>query len=157
MQYKKTFWMNVVFTTLAILLAIAAFCLHVSEHGLEHLPVFIFGFSCIIAIPLTTAIALKQYNSVKLRLSAQALNCLVLMYVLYQLIYSTTGNLSMDKKVMQAVLFVYFFILVIPSLINLKALSKSPTLQKLLSNKVLFLVSLSVFLVIVYALVVSSF
>ena len=156
MNYKKTFWMNVVFSALAVSLAIVAFWLHISEHGFRHLPVFVFAYSCIIATPLLTAMALKQYNSVKLRFSAQALNCLVLMYVLYQLIYSTTGNLSMDKKAMQAVLFAYFFILVIPSLINLKALSKSPTLPKLLSNKLLILVSLSVFLVIVYALVVGS-
>jgi len=38
-----------------------------------------------------------------------------------------------------------------------KALSKSPTLPKILSNKLLFLASLSVFLVIVYALLAGSF
>ena len=43
MNHKKTYWMNVVITVLASLLAVASFKMHVSEHGYAHLPIFLIG------------------------------------------------------------------------------------------------------------------
>lgn len=121
MEYKKTYWMNVVITVFALLLAVASFNMHVAEHGYAHLPIFLIGYSCIIASPLLTAIALKKTEWKIVKWTAIALNvggALLFLHPLYS-VFTSTAYMRLAYIGDTALTVI---IILIPCLINLKAL-----------------------------------
>lgn len=77
-----------------------------------------------------TSVALIKMDIEKLNNVSKWMNILVLLILLIELIYSSTGNESMIKKMMHVELLFSVFILVLPCWWNLKVLKK----MKLISN-----------------------
>lgn len=122
MTYKKTFWMNVVFTALAILLAIAAFILHIGEHGFAHLPMFIFAYSCIIATPFVSALSFKWADCSKLKLLALFANYAAITLTLLKAVISIYKTPALLVNVEIIFMLIASSIILVPATINLKAL-----------------------------------
>ena len=122
MAYKKTFWMNVVFTVLAIFLAVVAFILHINEHGLAHLPIFIFAYSCIIATPFVTALSLKWTDYSKLKLLAWFANYAAILLTLLKAVIAIYKNPTLLVNVEIIFMLIASSIILLPATINLKAL-----------------------------------
>jgi hypothetical protein len=72
-------------------------------------------------VPITSAYALKT----KKNTLAKVLNVLQITLVVLDAIYVFTEPKTMLKKIMRAELLLYFFIYVIPSILNIRALAKN--------------------------------
>jgi len=124
MNFKKTFWMNLVLTVLWILFSALAFSLLPLEHGGKDLLVkgAIF-YSCLIAVPLVNTFSLKWSECAKLNVLARignwcAIGCTMIYYgivtfYLYPNIFSTFDIVVYP---------ITFLAFILPSLITLKAL-----------------------------------
>jgi hypothetical protein len=128
MNYKKTFWMNV----LLVLPFSVFFVLMMEGSGLEiftskltYTSIIGLNFLYILTIApillLATAYALNTNTNVTL---AKMLNVLQLLFVVVVATYAFTEPTTMSKKIMRMELIVYIFVFVLPSIINLRALAK---------------------------------
>ncbi len=128
MNYKKTFWMNV----LLVLPFSAFFVLMMQGSGLDiftskHTYTSLLGFDLLYILTIAplvliaSAYALKTNKKVTL---ANALNLLQLLFVVVVSVYAFTEPTTMSKKIMRIELIVYLFVFVLPSVINLRALAK---------------------------------
>ena len=129
MHYKKTFLMNVIFAVLAITLAITAFYFHIiEEHQYSRLPMFLIAYGAFIATPLVTAISLKKYENKWICYLAIGLNlagACIFLYPVYKWI-----NAVQYKGFYFQEMIAYLLIYLIPSLINLRALTKNKWIVK---------------------------
>lgn len=124
MIYKKTYWMNVVLTAFALLLAILSFDVHVTEHGYAHLPIFLVGYTCAVLTPLLSAIGLKKTEWKIVKWTAMALNvvgALLFLHPLYS-VFTSTPYIRLAYIAETVATLVLFST---PCLINLKALRKA--------------------------------
>lgn len=121
MAYKKTYWMNVVLTAFAALLAVLAYDTHVAEHGYAHLPIFIIGYSFAVLTPLLTAIGLKKTDWTIVKWTAIVLNVIAALLFIQPLyhVFTSTPYIRLIYIADAGGLLVLF---TTPSLINLKAL-----------------------------------
>jgi len=129
MQYKKTFVMNVIFAVLAIVLAITAFYFHIiEEHQYKHLPMFFIAYGAFIATPFITAISLRKYEKKWISYLATGLN-LVGICIFFYPFYKWLSNFEYRYLYVQDII-TYLFIYLIPSLINLRALTNNKWIVK---------------------------
>ena len=128
MIYKKTFWMNIVLST--IFSCLTVFFLYVNGLGVlveKNAYTSLFAFDILFFpvlsafTPIASAYVLKTDKHHKV---AKALNVLLLLYVVAIAVYAFTEPKSMGKNMLQVKFFGYILIYVIPSIINLRALSK---------------------------------
>jgi hypothetical protein len=129
MIYKKTFWMNV----LLLLPFLVFFVLMMEGSGLEiftskltYTSIIGLNFLYILTIApivlLASAYAFKTNKNFTL---AKVLNFLQLLFVVVVAIYAFIEPTTMSKKIMRMELIVYLFVLVLPSIINIKAIKAS--------------------------------
>lgn len=128
MKHKNTFWMNAI---LAVpFLWFTAFILY--GNGFELFTsklayttaLGLHGIYMLVLAPLVSiasAYTFKSNNHVAL---AKVLNVLQLIFVVLIGIYVFTEPSTMTKKIMRTEFFVYIFIYVIPSIINIRTLAK---------------------------------
>ena len=129
MHYKKTFLMNVVFAVLAITLAITAFYFHIiEEHQYSHLPVFFIAYGAFIATPVITAISLRKYEEKWISYLAAGLN-LVGTCIFFYPVYKWLSDVDYRDFYLQDII-TYLLIYLIPSLINLRALTNHKWIVK---------------------------
>ena len=129
MQYKKTYLMNVIFAVLAITLAITAFYFHIiEEHQYEHLFMFFIAYGVFIATPLISAISLKRYELRWLSYLAAGLN-LVGTCIFFYPVYKWLSDVEYRDLYVQDMI-TYLLIYLIPSLINLRALTNNKWIVK---------------------------
>lgn len=124
MQHRKTYVMNIVFAVIAITLAVTAFYFHVvKEHQYDHLPIFLIAYGAFIATPLMTAISLRMYEKKWISYLATGLNLAGTCIFLYP-VYKWLRDAQFRDLYFQDIV-TYLFVYLIPSLINLKALTNS--------------------------------
>ena len=129
MQYKKTYAMNVVFAVLAITLAIGEFYIHIiEEHQYEHLLMFFIAYGAFIATPLITAISLKRYERKWISYIAAGLNLAGTCIFSYP-VYKWLSDVGYRNLYLQDII-TYLLIYLIPSLINLRALTNNKWIVK---------------------------
>jgi len=129
MQHKKTYLMNVVFAFLAISLATGAFYVHIiEEHQYEHLLMFFIAYGTFIATPVITAISLKRYEKKWISYLAAGLN-LVGTCIFFYPVHKWLSDVDYRDFHLQEII-AYLFIYLIPSLINLRALTNHKWIVK---------------------------
>ena len=121
--------MNVLFAASAIILAAVAFYFHINlEHQYNHLLMFFIAYGAFIATPLITAISLRSANKKRINYIAAALNLAgtcIFFYPIYKwLRYVEYRDLYLEEII------TYLFIYLIPSLINLRALTNNKWIVK---------------------------
>jgi hypothetical protein len=130
MTYKKTFWMNLLFAILWVLLCLLSFATDIDyvEHTLTHKILSLVTQLFIFATSIVTAVHLYKLNkssSTKLAIFSNYSSISVAIgYLLISVYYQPSNLISMDF------LYLLFFysLFITPFVINLKALRKS-TLQ----------------------------
>ena len=128
MKFKKTFWMNVLLSIPFIPISFSFFysngmelitspLTYTSAFGLETLYL-------IFVAPLVPTVSAYTFNTNKKVTLANVLNVLQLLFIVAIAVYVYTGPITMEKKNMSLALVLYFFVFVIPSIINIRALAK---------------------------------
>ena len=123
MNFKKTFWMNVVSAIVWLGLSWLTLRMYLVEHGLEHhFDFVVLQYFCIVAAPIVSALAIYYTNKKPLRNLAlfanyAALVCCVLISILY--CYMNPNILFSWDLLAIPLTFVMFGL---PAFINLKAL-----------------------------------
>ena len=128
MNFKKTFWMNVLL--LIVFLSISASMFYSKGFELITSPTSYtsaFGFEVFylfVVAPLVPIASAYTFKTNKKGVVAKTLNGLQLTLVLLDAIYVFTEPKTMLKKIMRAELILYFFLYAIPSILNIRALAK---------------------------------
>ncbi len=128
MNFKKTFWMNVLISIVFLYISVSMLyskgfelitntASYTSAFGFEVFYLFVIAP----LVPITSAYTLKTNKKHTL---AKALNVLQITLVVLDAIYVFTEPKTMLKKIMRAELILYFFVYVIPSVLNIHALAK---------------------------------
>lgn len=123
MNFKKTFWMNIVGALAWLGLSWLMLSMYISEHGFEHnFGLVVLQYVCIVAAPIVTALAIYYANKKPLRNLAlfanyAALVCCVLLSILF--FYMNPNILFNWDLLAIPITFVMFGL---PAFINLKAL-----------------------------------
>ena len=128
MKFKKTFWMNVLLSIPFIPISFSFFysngmelitspLTYTSAFGLATLYLFFVA-------PLVPTVSAYTFNTNKKVTLANVLNVLQLLFIVAIAVYVYTGPITMEKKNMSLALVLYFFVFVIPSIINIRALAK---------------------------------
>ena len=128
MLNKKTYWMNIVLST--IFSCLTVFFLYVNGLGVlveKNFYTSLFAFDILFFpvlsafTPIASAYVLKTDKHHKV---AKTLNVFLIIYVVAIAVYAFTEPKSMGKNMLQVKFFGYILIYVIPSIINIRALAK---------------------------------
>jgi len=123
MNFKKTFWMNIVGALAWLGLSWLMLSMYISEHGFEHnFGLVVLQYVCIVAAPIVTALAIYYANKKPLRNLAlfanyAALVCCVLLSILF---FYMNPNILFNWDLLAIPL--TFVMFGLPAFINLKAL-----------------------------------
>ena len=124
MLHKKTNAMNIMGAMAWVALGFALFPNQPAHHPLNMPLSAVLLYALIVSVPLKTAFVLYKQNGFKQNTIAQALNYALIIFFVFSYVGIVLSEKSMFTKMFDLPLLISLFVIVIPSLINLRALKQ---------------------------------
>jgi hypothetical protein len=124
MLHKKTIAMNIMGAIAWVALGVALFPNQPAHDPLNMSLSAVLLYALIVSVPLKTAFVLYKQNGFKQNTIAQALNYALIIFFVFSYVGIILSEKNMFTKIFDLPLFISLFVIVIPSLINLRALKQ---------------------------------